>query len=118
MNGQATLAFTAVFLKCEGGYVGFVEEIPGVNSHGRTLDEARRALVELTRVVFDEERRSARDLLAGKEALREPFSLTMGAAPATAEARRRNAGAARRLSGPAAYRDATGASALSGSRTA
>jgi predicted RNase H-like HicB family nuclease len=72
---EASVAFTAVFLRCPGGYIGFVEEIPAVNSHGRTLDEARRTLVELTRIVFDEQRRSTQDLLAGREALREPFSL-------------------------------------------
>ena len=72
---RAALSFTAVFLKSNGGYIGFIEEIPSVNAHGRTLDEARRTLVELTRLVFDEERRSARDLLAGREALREPFRL-------------------------------------------
>jgi predicted RNase H-like HicB family nuclease len=85
---EARLAFTAVFLQCEGGYIGFVEEIPGVNAHGRSLEDARRALVELTRVVFDEERRSARDLLAGREALREPFWLPLPPASKEASAQR------------------------------
>ena len=38
---QGRLAFTAVYLKSNHGYIGFIEELPGVNSHGRTLDEAR-----------------------------------------------------------------------------
>ena len=29
------LAFTAVYLKSNSGYIGFIEELPGVNSHGR-----------------------------------------------------------------------------------
>ena len=37
---QGRLAFTAVYLKSNSGYIGFIEELPGVNSHGRTLDEA------------------------------------------------------------------------------
>ncbi len=70
---QPRMAFTAIFLQMEHGYVGFLEELPGVNSHGRTLDEARAMLRELAAVVFHEERRQAEELIAGKEAVREPF---------------------------------------------
>src|SRR5260221_588710 len=55
------------------GYVGFIEELPGVNSHGRTLDEARATLQRLAAVVFDEERREAEELIAGKDVVRESF---------------------------------------------
>jgi predicted RNase H-like HicB family nuclease len=72
---QGLMAFTAVYLKSGNGYVGFVEELPGVNSSGRTLDEARAALRKLAAVVFDEERREAEELLAGKEVVREAFTL-------------------------------------------
>lgn len=72
---QGKLAFTAVYLRSDGGYVGFVEELPGVNSHGRTLGEAREMLHNLAALVFDEERRESRELLAGKEVVRESFSL-------------------------------------------
>lgn len=68
-----TLAFTAVYLKSQHGYVGFIEELPGVNSHGRTIEEAREILRELAVVVFDEERRGTEELIAGKEAIRESF---------------------------------------------
>lgn len=71
------LAFTAVYLRSDHGYVGFVEELPGVNSHGRTLGEAREMLQNLAALVFDEERRESRELLAGKEVVRESFSLPM-----------------------------------------
>ncbi len=72
---QAQLAFTAVFLKAHDGYVGFIEELPGVNAHGRTLEETRESLREMTVVIFDEERRGAEELLEGKEALREDFTV-------------------------------------------
>ena len=68
---QGRLAFTAVYLKSNHGYVGFIEELPGVNSHGRTLDEARESLLKLAAVVFDEERREAEELIAGKDVVRE-----------------------------------------------
>ena len=46
------LAFTAVYLKSNSGYIGFIEELPGVNSHGRTLNEAREMLREVAAAVF------------------------------------------------------------------
>ena len=70
---QGTLAFTAIYLRSNHGYVGFIEELPGVNSHGRTLHEARETLRQLAVVVFDEERRGAEELIAGKEVVRESF---------------------------------------------
>jgi predicted RNase H-like HicB family nuclease len=70
---QGQIAFTAVYLKANNGYVGFIEELPGVNSHGRTLDEARDTLRKLAAVVFDEERREAEELIAGKDVVRENF---------------------------------------------
>jgi predicted RNase H-like HicB family nuclease len=56
MDKSAT-RLTAVFLKSGGGYVRFVEQLPGVNAHGRTLEEARDMLAKLMAIVFDEERR-------------------------------------------------------------
>jgi predicted RNase H-like HicB family nuclease len=71
------VTFTAVFLKAKHGYVGFIEELPLVNSHGRTIDEARRTLQELAALVFDEERRNAHELTAGKEVVRESMVIPL-----------------------------------------
>jgi hypothetical protein len=38
------LAFTAVFCKVAEGYIALVEELPGTNTQGDTLDEARENL--------------------------------------------------------------------------
>ena len=43
----------AVFQKVIGGYVGFVEELPGANTQGRTLDETRKNLTEAVELVLD-----------------------------------------------------------------
>lgn len=72
-----TLAFTAVFLKAKYGYVGFIEELPIVNSHGRTLEEARSTLQKLTALIFEEERRSAQEMTAGKAVVREAFFIPL-----------------------------------------
>ena len=70
---QPELAFTAVFLKGKHGYTGFVEELPGVNSQGQTIEEARENLQRLAAVVFNEERMQSEELLEGKEVVRERF---------------------------------------------
>lgn len=48
-----TREFTAVIKKRDGWYVAYVEEIPGVNTQGRTLAEARRNLKEALRLILE-----------------------------------------------------------------
>lgn len=74
---QPVISFTAVYLKGKQGYVGFVEELPGVNSHGQTIEEARENLQSLTRLVFEEERAQAEELLKGKDVVREEFHVSI-----------------------------------------
>ena len=69
------ISFTAVYLKAPHGYVGFIEELPGVNSHGQTIEEARANLQRLATVIFDLERAQAEELLEGKDVVREGFSV-------------------------------------------
>ncbi len=40
------LNFTAVFRKVPLGYIGYVEELPGANTQGKTLEETRKNLIE------------------------------------------------------------------------
>jgi predicted RNase H-like HicB family nuclease len=40
------VTFTAVYLKVPEGFIGFVEELPGANTKGATLEEARSNLQE------------------------------------------------------------------------
>jgi predicted RNase H-like HicB family nuclease len=48
--------FTAIIQKRGRWYVAYVEEIPGVNTQGRTLAEARRNLKEALRLILDTNR--------------------------------------------------------------
>lgn len=70
------LHLTAVFRKVPEGYVGFVEELPGANTQGATLDEARRNLQEAVELVFETNRALAEEDLAGADVIREPLRLT------------------------------------------
>jgi len=71
------VSLTAVFLKDKHGYTGFVEELPGVNSHGHTIDEARVNLQRLAVVVFNEERAQSEELLEGRNVVREQFRVAV-----------------------------------------
>ncbi len=58
---------TAVFKKVPEGYIGFVEELPGANTQGRTLEEARANLEEAITLVLEANRALAEnDFLARK----------------------------------------------------
>jgi predicted RNase H-like HicB family nuclease len=74
---QPVIAFTAVYLKGKHGYVGFVEELPGVNSHGKSLDEARENLRRVAAVIFDEERALSAELLNSRDVVREDFRISI-----------------------------------------
>ena len=60
------ISFTAVYLRAKHGYVGFVEELPGVNSHGQTIEEARANLQRLAAVIFDRGARPSQGTAGGK----------------------------------------------------
>ena len=69
---KANLKLTAVFeLQKEGGYIGYVEEISGVNTQGETLDETRENLVEALVLVLDTHRQLIEEGLKGKNVIRE-----------------------------------------------
>jgi len=48
--------FTAVFEKRGRWYIGYVEEVPGVNTQGRTLKEARKNLKEALTLILEANR--------------------------------------------------------------
>lgn len=67
---------TAVFLKVPEGYIGFVEELPGANTQGATLEEARTNLEEAVTLVLEANRELAQESLKGHEVIREPLSIS------------------------------------------
>ncbi len=67
--------FTAVYVKVPEGYIGFVEELPGANTQGETLEEARENLQEAVELVLDANRALAQETLKGQEVIREKMTL-------------------------------------------
>lgn len=67
---------TAVFeQRPSGWWIAFIEELPGVNTQGETLDEARENLQEALWLILDTNREFAREQSEGREVIREPFAL-------------------------------------------
>jgi len=69
------LQFTAVFRKVPEGYIGFVEELPGANTQGTTLEEARANLQEAMTLVLEANRALAQED-AGPDVIRELIKVT------------------------------------------
>ena len=67
------MRFTAVYVKVPEGYVAFVEELPGANTQGATLEEARANLQEAVDLVLEANRTLAEESLGGQEVIREPL---------------------------------------------
>ena len=69
------MKLTAVFEKVPEGYIGFVEELPGANTQGATLEEARSNLQEAVELVLEANRTLAEEGLDNRPVIREPFEL-------------------------------------------
>ena len=50
------MKLTAIFQKVPEGFIGFVEELPGANTQGATLDEVRNNLSEAVELVLEANR--------------------------------------------------------------
>ena len=71
------MSFTAVFQKVPEGYIGFVEELPGANTQGSTLKEARKNLKEAVRLVLEANKQLAEEEIVGKKVIREKLELSI-----------------------------------------
>jgi predicted RNase H-like HicB family nuclease len=72
---MAQMSLTAVFMKVPEGYIAFVEELPGANTQGETLEEARANLNEAVAMVLDANRALSAQSLEGAEVIRERLIL-------------------------------------------
>ncbi len=68
--------FAAVARRVPEGYIGSVEELPGGNTQGATLEEGRASLGEAGRLVLDANRLLAEEDLAGADVIRERLRIS------------------------------------------
>ena len=67
------MTLTAVFQQVPSGYIASVEELPGANTQGDTLEEARENLREAVELVLEANRMLAEEELVGQSVIRESF---------------------------------------------
>ncbi len=72
------IKLTAVFRKFPEGYAAFVEELPGANTQGATLEEARENLKETVEMVLQANRDLAEESIGGADVVREQLAVTAG----------------------------------------
>jgi predicted RNase H-like HicB family nuclease len=65
------IKLTAVFQKVPEGYIGFVEELPGANTQGATLEEVRKNLREAVQLVLEANRQLTEESLQSQDVIRE-----------------------------------------------
>ncbi len=69
------ITLTTIFRKVPEGYIGYVEELPGANTQGETLEETRENLKEAIELVLEANRQLAEERLNGAEVIREQLLL-------------------------------------------
>jgi len=75
-NGESMrLQLTAVFEKVPLGYIGYIEELPGANTQGRTLEEARFNLFEAVEMIIEANRNLSEEETHDKVMIKEPFAV-------------------------------------------
>ena len=62
---------TAVFRKSKYGYIGYVEELPGANTQGKTLEETKKNLIEAIQLVLEANRQMAEEEKTDVEVIKE-----------------------------------------------
>lgn len=73
---KVDIKFTAVFEEAEeGGYIAYLEELPGVNTQGETLEEAKANLKEAFRLVIETQRSLKSQETGDRNVIKEVFEL-------------------------------------------
>jgi predicted RNase H-like HicB family nuclease len=66
---------TAVFRKSKYGYIGYVEELPGANTQGKTLEETKKNLIEAIQLVLEANRQMAEEEQTDVEVIKEQLGV-------------------------------------------
>lgn len=72
-----TGVFNAVIEKVDNWYIGYVEELPGVNTQGKTLEEIRENLREAILLILKTNRELVKKEIKGKKVIREKIEFAL-----------------------------------------
>lgn len=68
--------FTAIFEQEGDWWIGYVEELPGANAQGLTLNEVRENLKEAIQLIMESNRELVQLETEGKNVIREELIIT------------------------------------------
>ena len=63
--------FTAVYEKIGDFWMGSIEELPGANTQGRTVEETRENLIEAVQLIIESNRELSKKETNGKKIIKE-----------------------------------------------
>ena len=66
---------TAIFEQVGEWWLGYVEELPGANTQGKTLGEARENLREAVQLIIEVNRELLLEQIEGHDFIREPLTV-------------------------------------------
>ena len=68
-------SLTAIYKKQGKWYLGWVEEIPGVNTQGKTLSECKENLKDALFLIIETQRLLSKRESGGQKVIREPIPI-------------------------------------------
>ena len=70
--------FTAVFQKTDKWWISFIEEIPGVNTQGKTKEEARKNLKEALELIIQSNKKIIKkEMAVDKNSIKEKLTIAV-----------------------------------------
>jgi predicted RNase H-like HicB family nuclease len=69
--------FTEVFEKVNDLYIGYIEELPGANTQGKTLEEAHENLREAVELILKSNKEYITKQMPGTHAIREKMKINL-----------------------------------------
>ena len=69
--------FTALYKKSGKWYLGWVQEIPGVNTQGKTLKEVKESLKEALLLILETNKKLNKKETSGGGVIKEPLSVSV-----------------------------------------
>jgi predicted RNase H-like HicB family nuclease len=69
------MQLTAVYQKVAEGYIGFIEELPGANTQGETIEETRSNLKEAALLVLEANRTLSEEQILSENVIKEKIEI-------------------------------------------
>ena len=71
------ITLTAIYEKVDDWFIGYVEELKGVNTQGKTLDEVRENLREAIELILKSNKNLVQKEISGKKVIREKIKVAI-----------------------------------------